>query len=97
MLWRRPDVELPDNRAMADRCLRSSEKSQKHDDTLAKTYNEIIDGYVTKGHAHKLTSEETAVQTKKQWLLPHPAVLNPNKPGKVRIVMDTKSKHNGVF
>ena len=61
MLWRRRDVELPDNRAMAERCLRSSEKTQKHDDTLAKRYNEIIDDYVTKGHARKLTSEETAV------------------------------------
>ena len=48
MLWRRPDVDLPDNRAMTERCLRSTEKALKRDDTLAKKYNEIIDGYMTK-------------------------------------------------
>ena len=48
---------------MAERRLRSTEKALKHDDTLAKKSNEIIDGYVTKGHARKLTPEETAVQT----------------------------------
>ena len=42
---------------MAERRLRSTEKALKRDDTLAKKYNEIIDGYVTKGHARKLTPE----------------------------------------
>ena len=32
----------------------------------------------------------------KQWFLPHHPVLNPNKPGKVRMVMDAAAKKNGV-
>ena len=33
---------------------------------------------------------------KKQWFLPHHPVLNPNKPGKVRMVMGARAKYNGV-
>ncbi|KAL9972907.1 hypothetical protein ACROYT_G019299 [Oculina patagonica] len=96
MLWKRPDVEFPDNRAMAERRLTSTEKVLKRDHALANKYKEIIDGYVTKGFARKLTPEEAAVPVKKQWFLPHHPVLNPNKPGKVRMVMDARAKYNGV-
>ena len=51
---------------------------------------------MAKGHARKLTPDESAIPTKKQWFLPHHAVLNPNKPGKVRMVMDAKAKYNNV-
>ncbi|KAL9972904.1 hypothetical protein ACROYT_G019295 [Oculina patagonica] len=94
MLWKRPDVEFPDNRAMAERRLTSTEKVLKRDHALANKYKEIIDGYVTKGFARKLTPEEAAVPVKKQWFLPHHPVLNPNKPGKVRMVMDARAKYN---
>ncbi|KAK3745929.1 hypothetical protein QZH41_003073, partial [Actinostola sp. cb2023] len=46
----------------------------------AKKYKETIDGYVAKGYARKLTSEETVARPLKQWFLPHHPVLNPNKP-----------------
>ena len=51
---------------------------------------------MVRGHARKLTSEEAAVQTNKQCFLKHHAVLNSNKPGKVRMVMDAKIKYNSV-
>ena len=96
MLWKRPDVEFPDNKAMAEKRLTSTEKALKRDDALAEKYKEIIDGYVAKGFARKLSPEEAAVPVKKQWFLPHHPVLNPNKPGKVRMVMDARAKCNGV-
>ena len=34
--------------------------------------------------------------TPKTWYLPHHVVLNPNKPGKVRVVFDAASKFDGV-
>ena len=96
LLWKTPDIEFPDNRAMAERRLCSTEKVLKRDNALAEKYKEIIDGYVAKGYARKLTPDESVIPTKKQWFLPHHAVLNPNKPGKVRMVMDAKAKYNNV-
>ena len=96
MLRKRTDVEFPENRTMAERRLMSTEKVLTHDHALAEKYKEIIDGYVTKGFARKLTFEEAVVPAKKQWFLPHHPVLNPNKPGKVRMVMDARAKYNGV-
>ena len=57
---------------------------------------DIIEGYVDKGYARKLTPEEASPPTPKQWFLPHNLVCNPNKPDKVRIVMDAAAKHDGV-
>ena len=96
LLWKTPDIEFPDNRAMAERRLCSTEKVLKLDTALAEKYKEIIDGYVAKGYARKLTPDESAIPTKKQWFLPYHAGLNPNKPGKVRMFMDAKAKYNNV-
>lgn len=96
MLWKRPDVEFPDNRAMAKKRLTSTEKVLKRVNALSEKYKEIIDGYEAKGFTRKLTLEEAAVPVKKRWFLPHYPVLNPNKPRMVRMVMDARAKHNGV-
>ena len=92
MLWKRPNVEFPDNRSMPERRLISTEKALKRDNALTEKYKEIIDGYLVQGYPRKLTTEEAAVPVKKQWFLPHHAVLNPNKPGKVQMVMDARAK-----
>ena len=89
-------MENPANRALAERRLCSTEKVLKLDTALAEKYKEIIDSYVAKGYARKLTPDESAIPTKKQWFLPYHAGLNPNKPGKVRMVMDAKAKYNNV-
>ena len=96
LLWKDPSVHFPDNRVMAERRLISTERALRRDHTLAEKYKDIIEGYVAKGYARKLSPEETAVRSSKQWLLPHHPVSNPNKPGKVRIVMDAKAKQSGV-
>ena len=61
-----PDTEFLDNRVMAGRRLCSTEKVLKRNNALAEKQKEIIDGYVEKGHARKLTPEESAVPAKKQ-------------------------------
>ncbi|KAK3726367.1 hypothetical protein QZH41_006069 [Actinostola sp. cb2023] len=96
MLWRDQDVEFPDNRVMAEKRLKSTERRLKRDETLAVKYCAIIDDYVNKGYAKKLSPKEASMPTCKQWFLPHHPVLNANKPGKVRIVMDAAAKHDGV-
>ena len=58
-------------------------------------YNEVIEsllnkGYVQKIECRKLTSEGRI------WYLPHHPVINPKKPGKVRIVLDCAAKYAGT-
>ncbi|XP_078380261.1 uncharacterized protein LOC144663221 [Oculina patagonica] len=81
---------------MAVKRLESTERKLKRDEDLAKKYCAIIEDYVDKGYARKLSPEEAAVPTPKQWFRPHHPVHNPNKPDKVRIVMDAAAKHDGV-
>ena len=51
MLWKRPDVEYPDNSAMAERRVTSTKNVLKHNQAFAEKYKEIIVGYITKGFA----------------------------------------------
>ena len=90
MFWKVDDVKFPDNRLMA------TQRRLERDEVLAEKYCAIIDDYVDKGYACKLTPEEASISTPKQWFLPHHPVRNPNKLDKVRIVMDAAAKHDGV-
>ena len=69
MLWREQEVEFCDNRLMAVKRLESTERKLKRDEDLAKRYCAIIEDYIDKGYARKLSPEEAAIPTPKQWFL----------------------------
>ena len=52
--------------------------------------------YIEKGYALKLMPEEITTKGPRTWYLPHFAVTNPNKPGKVRIVFVAASEYEGT-
>ena len=52
--------------------------------------------YIDRGYARKLSNLEAETTSSKTNYLPHHAVLNPNKPGKVRVVFDATAKHEGT-
>ena len=52
--------------------------------------------YIEKEYARKLIPEEITNKGPRTWYLPHFAVTNPNKPGKVRIVFDAVSEYEGT-
>ena len=95
LLWKL-EPALPTNRAMAVSRLHCTGRKLKRNPQLAEKYQNVINNYVCKGHAQRMTQEEAKVITPKTWYLPHHAVLNPNKPGKVRVVFDAASKFDGV-
>ena len=95
LLWK-AEPSLPNNRAMAVSRLHSTERKLKKNPELARKYRDVINSYISKGHAKKLTPEESRKTTSRTWYLPHHAVLNPNKPGKVRVVFDAASKYDKV-
>lgn len=62
LLWKCDNPQLPDNRPLADksaelhrRCL-----TKQGNEELAAKYQEVINDYITKGYAHRLTPEEAA-------------------------------------
>ena len=87
---------MPSNHGMAVSRLHYAEKKLKKKPELAEKYQNVINDYVTKGHAQRMTQEVAKVTTSKTWYLPHHAVVNPNKSGKVRVVFDAASKFDGV-
>lgn len=67
------------------------------DKDLHKRYRAVNDAYVTKGYARKLTREEAEQRSNKTWYLPHHLVISPNKPGKIRVVLDAAAKFQGTY
>lgn len=96
LLWRLDAVHLPDSMAMATKRLHSVERKMSREPTYAAEYNAIIDNFINKGYARMLSESEAAVVDTRTWYLPHFAIVNPNKPGKMRVVFDAAATVNGV-
>ena len=96
LLWRQAEPKLPYNRQMAQIRLRHLKRRLERDEQLHVKYRSVINEYLTMGHARKLTQEEVGRLSDKTWYLPHHPVLNPNKPGKLRVVFDAAAKFNGT-
>ena len=96
LLWRQEDPVLPYNRVLAEARIQHLKKRFRRDAVLEAKYRAVIEDYVAKGYAGKMTSEEAAQRTNITWYLPHHPVFNPNKPGKVRVVFDAAAKFKGT-
>ena len=95
LLWRDDDVRMPDNRETALIRLRGVERRLARDERLCQSYRETVNDYITQGHASKVIEGEPEADGR-TWYLPHHAVQNPNKPGKVRVVFDAAAKCDGT-
>ena len=79
LLWKSDQPNLPFNCSMAEIRLRHLKQRLERDKDLHKKCCSVIDGYVAKGHARKLTREEAERRSNKTWYLPHHPVINSNK------------------
>ena len=97
MLWAEDNIELPNNYFSALDQLKSLEKRLTKDQTLREKYSNTIKEDLDKGYvvsvkdAHKVES-----RSEREWYLPHHLVVNPNKPGKVRRVLNGAAKFHGA-
>jgi hypothetical protein len=96
MLWKEKMEPLPNNRPQADQRFNSLLRRLSSDQDLQDKYAAEMNGYVSKGYARKLTCEEAVACSKTTWYLPHHCVVNPNKPGKVRVVFDAAASYKGT-
>ncbi|XP_058817860.1 uncharacterized protein LOC131681166 [Topomyia yanbarensis] len=97
LLWKHDHVEFPDSRPMAEKRLRCLEKRLSKNPELYENVRQQIVDFQQKAYAHKTTSDELAsFDTNRTWYLPLGIVLNPKKPGKVRLIWDAAAKVKGV-
>lgn len=97
LLWRRDTRYFPDSYPMALRRLKALEKRLDNNANLHRNVHQQICNYVEKGYAHKASSEELIEPKRSEiWYLPLNVVLNPRKPGKVRLVWDAAAAVNGI-
>ncbi|XP_043238930.1 uncharacterized protein LOC122390257 [Amphibalanus amphitrite] len=94
LLWRDDEVQLPDNRQTALTRLKAVERRLDRDPDLCRSYRDTMNDYITQGHASKVSGEQRTHG--RTWYLPHHAVQNPNKPGKVRVVFDAAARCGGT-
>ena len=92
LLWKDEEPSLPYNRALAEARLQHLKKRFRRDPDLETKYRAVMDDYLAKGYARKLSAEEASARSDITWYLPHHPVLNPNKPGKVRVVFDAAAR-----
>ena len=96
LLWRDENIVLPNNRCMAVSRLHSTERKLMKHPQLAQKYQDVLDEYVAKEHCKKLSPQKAQRTSSKTWYLPHHAVFNINKPGKVRVVFDAAAKFDDI-
>ncbi|KAL0819980.1 hypothetical protein ABMA28_007977 [Loxostege sticticalis] len=92
LLWKTDDIDLPDNYEYAKKRLLNVERRMDRDPNYAKLYSQQIDRLLELNYAHKVEKlESTPI-----WYLPHFGVVNPNKPGKLRLVFDAAATYRGT-
>lgn len=92
--WKRDDVTLPPSYYNAVKRLKSIERKMDRSSDFEKAYTTQIENLFTKGYAKQCSEKET--DDPRAWYLPHFAVTNVNKPGKIRLVFDAAAKANDV-
>lgn len=96
LLWANDHVTLPDNKPMAILRLNCLARKLKADQFLAANLQKQIDEMEKTNMIRKLSEEEERHRSDRTWYLPVFPVTNPNKPNKVRILLDAAAKFRGV-
>ena len=87
---------LANNREMILRRLQSLHTKLLHKPELHEQYCASINHMTHKKYAEPVASDTSSDDAELQWYLPHHAVQNVNKPGKIRVVFDCSAKYGGV-
>lgn len=92
--FKHTDPCLPNNKSLAEKRLKSLGRCLVKDPELHTRYNAEVKNLLEKGYAEPVPCEINSTPGM-TWYLPHHPVMNPNKPGKVRIVFDCAAKYAG--
>ena len=97
MLWADDNTQLPNNYFSSLVQLKSLEKRLSRDTSLKETYANTIREDLEKGYLNTVPDAHNVEQwSDREWYLPHHPVINPNKPGKVRRLLNGAAKFHGT-
>ena len=96
MLWNDKESSLPNNLFFLLSSIKVLEKRLDKDPSLREKYAETIREDIQKGYVITVKAHDPKSRADREWYLPHHPVLNPNKPGKVRRVLNGASKCHGA-
>ena len=96
MLWKSDTPWLPNNKQTPEARLQSLKRKLKRDENFHRKYREFMENLIQKGYARKMTEEKALRRSQRTWSLPHHGVFHPQKQGKIRVVFDAASLHDGV-
>ncbi|XP_068149532.1 uncharacterized protein [Drosophila tropicalis] len=96
LLWKTDDFNIPDSKEMVIKRQLSLEKKFNRDPEYRKQYCKLMLEYEQKGYIRLIQESEQNISLDKAWYLPHFGVVNPHKPGKIRIVFDDAAEVDGV-
>lgn len=92
LLWKRPDVMLPDNRNQAMKRHLLFESKLARQPGLWQRVNELMRSYALKRYIRPAG----AIVANRTWYLPIFTVVNPAKPEKLRVVWDAAARYKEV-
>ena len=96
MLWIDSNVSVPNNYYSSLAQFETSERRLSKDSELRERYADTIREDIRKGYVVTVEPHDPRKRSDREWyLLQHP-VVNPNKPGKVRRVLNGASKFHGA-
>ena len=96
MLWAEESIMLPDNYYSSLVQLKSLEKRLAKDPHLRDQYSKTIEDDLSKRYVIQVPPHNFSNRSIREWYLPRHPVVNPNKPGKVRRVLNGASKFHGT-
>lgn len=79
---------LPKNKSQAKKRLKLLQRQLSCDEQLRQIYPNVIDDYLAKGHARRISKAEIDTSGKPLCYRPHHPKLHAKKPGKVRTTFD---------
>ena len=90
--FRDEDINLPNNRILAEKRLQYLKKKFQEDEKFQSDYKAFMKTIFEKGYAREAQPDN---QNNNSWCIPHHGVYHPRKLDKLRVVFDCSSEFKG--
>ncbi|XP_071493377.1 uncharacterized protein [Diadema antillarum] len=91
----RREIDLPNNRPLAEQRLEHLKRKFQRQPDFHQKYKECMETTIQSRYAEKIGEQELTGTKGKVWYLPHHGVLHPQK-GKLRVVYDCSAQYHGA-